>query len=158
MTHQFIPCIPPKSTAQAGQRIMKRKDGSQFIGKFANSKSKAAQNTLLQLLQPYTPTSPYDFPLQCHIGWVSPWRKSEPKKNRVAGWRWSDKRPDCDNLSKTIQDVMSTLGYWIDDSQVCRLFVDKGWGDRPGIYISIQEIPELAMPAWYSTVLRDWKE
>lgn len=146
----FISCNPPKSTHQAGQRIIRRKDGTQFIGKFANSKSKAAQQTITALFAPHAPSSPYVGPLGLHVGWIYPWRKSEPKKNRMNGFRWCDTRPDCDNLAKMVKDQLSRLGFWTDDSQVARLVFDKGWGDHPGIFIHIDPLPETSTPAYYN--------
>ena len=132
-----VSCIPPKATHQASARIMKRKDGTQFVGKFANSKGKKAQDDLMTLLSAHTPEVPMEGPLLLSIIYVYPWRKSEPKKNRVTGLKDCDTRPDCDNLAKMLQDVMTRLAFWNDDSQVSRLYFAKFWGDQPGITISV---------------------
>ena len=51
----FIPCIPPKTTAQAALRIMKRANGQQFVGKYDTSKGKQVQGELIALLRPHAP-------------------------------------------------------------------------------------------------------
>jgi Holliday junction resolvase RusA-like endonuclease len=119
---------------------MKRKDGTQFIGKFANSKSKAAQESLCTLLMPHRLDKPLEGALFLQVNWCYPWRKSEPKKNRKRGFKYCDTRPDIDNLVKMLKDNMTRLAFWNDDSQVARLFFTKTWGEEPGIDIIITQL------------------
>ena len=135
----FIPCNPPKSTAQASHRIMKRNDGTQFVGKFAKSKGKKVQDELMILLQKHQPKEAFSGPLALTVSWCYPWRKSESKKNRTKGIKACDTRPDCDNLLKLLQDCLTRLSFWNDDSQVAQLHFYKWWGDEPGIRIVIEE-------------------
>ena len=135
--HFNITCNPPKATAQASLRIMKRKDGTQFVGKFAKSKGKQAQNDLMTLLMPHVPARPLEGPLKLEVIWTYPWRKSEKKSNLKLFWIPCDTRPDADNLCKLLLDAMTRLGYWNDDGQVYSLYFRKGWGDQPGINIKI---------------------
>lgn len=138
MTLRFhIDCIPPKSTAQGSATIMHRKDGSAFIGKMQSSKARTTQRDLIALFQPHRPRQPYAGPVRVVIDWVYPWRKSESKRNRAAGYRPCDTRPDCDNLCKLVLDIMTRLGFWNDDGQVYSLSIEKGWGDIPGIGVSV---------------------
>lgn len=37
--------------------------------------------------------------------------------------------------------MMTKMGFWLDDSQIARLIVDKGWSDRPGIQVEITQLP-----------------
>jgi Holliday junction resolvase RusA-like endonuclease len=137
MIHSFtIQCNPPKSTHQGSMRIMKRKDGSQFVGKFASSKGKAAQNDLMSMLTPHRPEKPFLDPVTCEIQWVYPYRKTEKKRN-IGKLIPCDTRPDCDNLAKMIFDSMTRLGFWNDDSQVYRLTFSKFWGEQAGISVKI---------------------
>jgi len=133
----FIPCNPPKSTAQGSSRIMRRRDGTQFVGKCANSKAAKAKANLLTLLHPHRPEKPLEGPVSLSVVWTYPWRKGEPKKNRTAGYKPCDTRPDVDNLCKMLFDAMTTAGFWNDDSQVAQLRFDKMWSDEPGIRIGI---------------------
>ena len=137
-----IDCIPPKSTHQASLRIMKRRDGSQFVGKMENSKGAQVKRDIISLLAEHRPAEPFAGPVQLVIGWAYPWRKSEPKRNRITGQRWCDTRPDCDNLAKMVIDCMTRLAFWGDDSQVAWLNFSKWWADRPGIIVGIRELEE----------------
>lgn len=135
----FIPCIPPMSTAQGSSQIMKRKNGQRFVGKSSNSKAKATQNQLWSMLELHRPDTPYSTPVKLSTVWVWPWRKNEPKKNRVDGLKWKDTKPDVDNMLKIMLDVMTRLGYWADDNVVQLGHVYRFWGERPGIHIQITD-------------------
>ena len=133
----YIDCIPPKSTAQASSRILKRKDGTQFIGRMEGSKGAQVKRGLVSLLHQHRPSEPLTGPLGVVVRWVYPWRKSETKTNRARGWMHCDKRPDADNIEKMLMDAMGLCGYWLDDAQVADMRLIKAWGDRPGIGIEI---------------------
>jgi len=135
------PCVPPKTTASSGQRVITNKTtGKSFIGQYEKSKAKQAKNTLIGLLLPFQPADPLEGPVRIDVTWRHPWRKSEPKKNRADGWRWCDKRPDADNLLKFLFDVLTTLRFWNDDGQAAQVIVNKEWGDEPGIHIEMEEL------------------
>ena len=136
----FIPCNPPKSTHQAALRILKRHDGTQFVGKFASSKGKRVETELMTLFMPYRPPAPLSGPLHLAVFWRYPWRKSEKKTNIAKGPMWCDTRPDCDNLSKFVCDIMTRLAFWHDDSQVAVLAFRKQWCSDPGIGIHVKEL------------------
>lgn len=133
----IVRCNPPHTTAQAGKRILKSKDGRFFIGKKSDSKAQQTENELFMLLYPYRPQKAFVGALKVEIKWVYPWRLSEPKKNRVLGCRYCDTRPDADNLLKFLFDIMTRCGFWLDDAQVADLRFEKMWGDEPRIEIKI---------------------
>jgi Holliday junction resolvase RusA-like endonuclease len=140
-TNFFIHCNPPKSTAQASHRIMKRRDGTQFVGKFDTSNGKKTQDELLILLQQHmSDHTRFEGPVKLSVHWHYAWRKSEPKKNKRHGWKWCDTRPDVDNLCKLLFDCMTRIGFWTDDSQIAILYFEKQWCDVPGIGIKIEEL------------------
>ena len=141
MKHHFaIRCNPPKSTHQASLRIIKKKDGSQFVGKFDGSKAKQAKRTMTDLFKEHRPFIPFEGAVFLSVTWAYPWRKSEPKKNKVKGWAYCVTRPDCDNLAKIAQDVMTELNFWNDDAQVAVLNFIKIYSDKPRIEIEIKEL------------------
>lgn len=137
----YIQCVPPKHTAQASSKILKNfKTGKYFVGKQENSLAAQAKNELIALMAQYAPEKPLDGPLELVVRWRYPFRASEPKKNRVAGVRFCDTRPDVDNICKLLLDCMTRLGFWQDDSQVARLEFGKYWAEQPGIGIEINQL------------------
>lgn len=50
---------------------------------------------------------------------------------------WKDTRPDVDNSVKGLLDVMTKMRFWNDDSQICKLHIDKTYSEKPGILIDI---------------------
>lgn len=138
----ILRCNPPKSTAQASNRILKGKNGKYFVGKMQSSKAKQTESDLISLLCPYVPEIPLEDALRVEIKWVYPWRSAEPKKNKAKGFKFCDTRPDADNICKLLFDTMTRLGFWIDDSQIAELHFQKLWADEPRIEINITQIDE----------------
>ena len=148
----FIPCVPPKATAQQVS-IMKRRDGTQFVGKKHGSNADKAQKSLFAMFYPFRPDEPLTGPLRLALGFVWPWRASESAKAKAAGDIFSPVRPDADNLSKLVCDALTATGYWSDDSQVASLHVTKGWGERHGLYVSLESLGEEAVEAKISSLM-----
>lgn len=48
-------------------------------------------------------------------------------------------RPDTDNLIKLVKDVMTEVGFWLDDSQVFVETYYKVYTDQSGLHFKIQE-------------------
>lgn len=49
------------------------------------------------------------------------------------------KKPDCDNLAKTVLDALNKIAYR-DDSQIVILNVEKHYSDEPRIEVEINEL------------------
>lgn len=131
-----INCIPPKTTAQ--------QKGAMVIGGrvrfYTKAKVRHAENLLASLLMPYRPTVPFSRPVALSVVWTFPWRKSEKKSVVRSGIPIPHtSRPDLDNLEKALLDVMTSLGFWTDDSLVFRKWTAKHWGPDPGISVQIVE-------------------
>jgi len=138
MKHQiFIPCVPPKATHQGSAMILRRKDGTPFVGKASNSAGAKAKKTLLTLLLCHAPKRSFEGPTEVEVKLVFPWRKSEPKKNKALGIMPMVTKPDLDNLSKMIVDSMADANWFSGgDQQVHLLTLSKWWGDEVGITIT----------------------
>lgn len=130
----FIPCVPPKTTSQ--------QKGVMVIGGkprfFTKAKVRQSADDMMSLLMPHAPRRPLEGPIKLTVTLTYPWRKTEKKRNLLKGWLPNDKKPDFDNLSKAICDVMTKLLFWQDDGQVYDGRIIKGWGDNPGIKIEIE--------------------
>ena len=84
---------------------------------------------------------PLDGPLELDMQVVVPIAQSWPKKRQAAaraGTEWPTKKPDGDNFLK-MKDALNLI-VWVDDSQVCREFVEKRYGDKPGMTIQVWPI------------------
>ena len=136
----FLPIIPPKATSQgAGKRILVVRGRPMF---FKSKKAKDAEGDLMSLCAPYAPDNPIQGAVALYVHFVFPWRKSESKRRLALGRVPHTSRPDCSNLIKMIEDVMTKLQFWTDDSCIAKLTVSKAWGDKVGISVSIQQITE----------------
>ena len=132
----FLPCVPPKATHQGSAMILRRRDGTPFVGRAAGSAGAKAKKNLLNLLCSQSPPKPFRGATKGEGGLVFPWRKSEAKKRRKLGIIPMTTKPDLDNLSKMILDSMAEANWFEGgDQQVYDLTLRKWWGDEVGITI-----------------------
>lgn len=121
---------PPTATSQENKVA--------FVGgKMMHYKSKGAKETfkvLTKALKPYAPDEPMNGPIRL----MTLWRFPKGKSHKANEWKIS--KPDTDNLQKALKDVMTRLGFWVDDSRVCCELVSKIWSDDPGITIVYEGI------------------
>ena len=109
---------------------------------FKSNHAKEAEGDLMSLCAPYAPKEPLQGAVALYVDFTFPWRKSEPKRRIALGRVPHTSRPDCSNLIKMIEDVMTKLRFWTDDSCVAHLVISKGWGDNVGISVEVVQIPE----------------
>lgn len=129
----FISMIPPTATAQE-HRVKMIKGRPIF---FDPPRVKEAKTDLIDHLTPHIPQYPMEGALSLTTIWFFPMGKS----HKDGEWRTT--RPDTDNLQKILKDCMTKLGFWMDDAQVSREYVEKRWSDMPtGIYIDIEKLDE----------------
>lgn len=137
----FLSFVPPTITSQQkGERVVVPRNGKPFVHHFVKPEVEAMQAELRRMLFPHIPKEPLKGPLRMICEWLYPWRESETKKGRAAGWRWHDKRPDYGNIQKALDDQMQALGFFEDDGQICDARVMKKWSDTPGIRITIYQL------------------
>lgn len=70
-----------------------------------------------------------------------PMSYSKKKQEELDGTP-SKKKPDEDNLSKLYRDILTEVGVWKDDSQVCASMSAKIYSTHPMILITIKEIDD----------------
>ena len=73
---------------------------------------------------------------------VFPIPKQTTKKDRQAmldGSLKPDKKPDLDNIAKTICDALNGFAY-DDDKQIIELIIRKKYGSEPGVYVGLNPI------------------
>ncbi len=91
------------------------------------------QAVRIQALQ-HRPERLLDGPLALVCRFYLPRPKSAPKRRR-----WPDRRPDLDNLEKTVLDVLTGL-VWTDDARICQKLVGKLYGDPPRVEVEVWEL------------------
>ena len=82
--------------------------------------------------------------LKLRIKAFFPIPKSTSKKKTVlmlTGAIRHTKKPDADNVSKTIKDALNKICY-NDDSQVATLIIQKFYSDQPRVEVEIKRINE----------------
>ena len=61
-------------------------------------------------------------------------------KQKKRWWQWKTSRPDLDNLMKNLQDYLTKLRYYADDSQIVWLESKKFHSEKNKIEIEITEV------------------
>jgi len=130
-TEFFLPMIPPTVTQQEHQVTCK--DGKPVF--YDPPELKAARAKLQAHLAQHVPAKKYTTAVQLVVKWCF------PIKGKHKNGEYKATKPDADNLQKLLKDVMTDLGFWVDDALVASEVVEKFWADMPGIYIAIRNIP-----------------
>jgi Holliday junction resolvase RusA-like endonuclease len=128
--------IPPKATAQQkGAFVMNGK-----VRFFEKAKVRSAREILLSSLQQYAPVTPIATAVSLSVKYFFPYRKTERKAIVKQGLITPHTvRPDLDNLEKLLLDVMTSLQFWKDDSQVCDKHTQKFFAPQGKIVIEVKE-------------------
>jgi Holliday junction resolvase RusA-like endonuclease len=147
----FLSIVPSKATSQGAGKRMSVINGRPMF--FKNKKAAGAEKDLTVLCSEHAPSQPLQGPITLHVDFCFPWRTSEPLKRRRLGRVPMTKKPDCSNLIKQIEDVMTKLRFWEDDGQVVDLRVTKGWGDRVGIAVRVEPFDSTLAPVPTQAVL-----
>ena len=127
--HMFIPLekIPTVTAQEKGINYAARKV-------YTKKEVLEARALFRAYLAQHVPDKPITGPVKLLIGWCYPLvrgkRDGDPKTSK----------PDVDNANKLIQDIMTELGYWKDDAQVCDLRTFKQYATLTGIFVGYEEI------------------
>ena len=135
----FLPMKPPTVTHQE-QGITVRK-GKPIV--YDTPELKRTRSMLEAHLAKYRPDTPMDGPIGLMVKWCF------PVTGTHRDGQWKVTRPDTDNLQKLLKDVMTKLGFWKDDAQVCQERVEKFWAEPPGIFIWVHDLEDAYGPNEY---------
>lgn len=127
----FLMLDPPTTTAQ--MKKIGIVHGKPYV--YTPENVKKAKDEIIKHLAPLRLKSPLLGPLELRVNWLF----DKGKRHKHLEWRVT--KPDTDNLEKLLKDCMTELGFWEDDAQVVKEYVDKIWSSDPvGIAIEIIEL------------------
>ena len=127
--HFFVAMDPPTATQQ--EKKIGIRNGKPFT--YPDARWEAAHNALWAALEPHRPSEPVRGAVVLEVVWCF------PKRGHADGTPHTVK-PDTDNLDKGLKDIMTALGWWLDDAQVFSEHITKIYGRVPGIRIDIEEV------------------
>lgn len=127
---------PIRTTHQTDLRILKTRDGRQFIGKMSKSKVKKWGETFALLVRRHKPDVPISGPLWLRLVFAFPLNKGDKGKGGP-----HHVRPDWDNLPKTVCDILTREGFWHDDGQIVIGQVVKVRSRHPFIGVKVSQAP-----------------
>ncbi|WP_368652385.1 RusA family crossover junction endodeoxyribonuclease [Ornithinibacillus sp. 4-3] len=130
MTEFFMPMMPPTTTHQ--QKKVTVRNGKPAF--YEPEDLKAARAKLTAHLAKHVPDKPIDGSLRLFVKWLF------KRSGKHLNGSYKTTKPDLDNSNKLLQDCMTDLGFWKDDSLIVSLITEKFWADTPGIYIKIEEV------------------
>lgn len=128
----FLPIIPPTVTHQ--EKKVHVVNGKPVL--YEPAELKAARIKLMAHLGKHAPALPLQGAVRLVVKWCFPITGSH-----IDG-QWKTTKPDTDNLQKLLKDCMTLCGYWKDDAQVASEIIEKFWAEKPGIFISAQELED----------------
>lgn len=131
----LVNVTPIKTTHQADLRILRTKDGRQFIGKQSNSAIKRWVDVFMLEAKRFAPDRPFDGPLELCLYFGFPLNKGDKGKTVPM-----PVKPDFDNLAKSVCDSLTKLGFWHDDSQVVYGKVVKYRTQLPFVGVEIRPV------------------
>ena len=128
----------PPNKGRPRMRIIKGK----FPIVYTPTKTKKEEEAFITQSLPFKPERPFIEPLIINITtyFSIPASFSKKKKAKaVAGCLRPTKKPDIDNIVKSILDAMNKIFYQ-DDKQVVELSVKKFYSEKPRTEVEISEI------------------
>lgn len=135
----------PKGQPRARATVRK---GAKFASVYSDGSADDWKALVAIEARNHLPISPLAMPIRVDIVFRFPRVNSHfgtGKKSNVLKDNapiWHTKKPDRDNCEKAVLDVLTQLGMWQDDCQVCCGEVSKQYvsnGQRPGMWICISD-------------------
>ena len=136
MLNFFVETIP---IAKGRPRYAKR---GNFVQTYTPTKTREYENLIREnAIKAMGSSKPLETPLKALLLFCMPIPKSTPKNALEAHLNGSIrhvKKPDLDNLAKSVLDAMNTVVF-LDDSQITKLTISKKYSKLSGIDILIFE-------------------
>lgn len=104
-----------------------------FVKHYTDPKILNNSEQLLLLSIEHAPSLPLEGPLVVQLRFVANWTQGARKFQRQRGCWPKCTKPDADNLSKQLLDVLQKAGFYRNDAQIARLVSEKVYADTPGV-------------------------
>jgi|APGre2960657423_1045063.scaffolds.fasta_scaffold00008_16 Holliday junction resolvase RusA-like endonuclease len=139
---KFILSLPPPPTHQAALRILKTRDGRQFIGKMAKSSAKKWSVAATLMMKSEIAQKGYvtiDGACYVTIKFYYPHTKDSKRWSVKSNQQFVKKctRPDLDNLAKSVLDCLVDAGAIKDDGLIVNLILAKYYTDTEQVVVDI---------------------
>lgn len=132
----FMPMKPPTKTYQE-KRLGVTNKGRAYI--YEDEELKAVRQKLTAHLGQHSPEKPFNGAIHLIVKWCF------PITGKHLPGEWKTSKPDTDNLQKMLKDCMTACRFWKDDAQVVSEIVQKFYCDVPGIFIVVEQLPEVSV-------------
>lgn len=142
--HHFTKPTVIKSVRAIRKAIMDNYDEQGFPFEQAYIKAKHHKGMELHRVCARLFSIEKDKPVRVFIEYAFPCLASASKKTKAQD-QWHFKRPDLDNLTKSVLDALTDLRFFNDDGQVCELVLRKkrlAEGHSPNILIKVEQVDE----------------
>ena len=104
--------------------------------------SKMDKRMIQWQVRPHAPKEPLSGAIEMHLTFYMPIPKKASGIERQAminGLSKHYKRPDLDNLAYIVTNALKEIVYK-DDSQICKMVIEKLYGEQPRTVIKVMEI------------------
>lgn len=131
--------VPGKPQGKARQRSFIKRDG--HIGSYTPKEQKNYETWIrLAYIEETSEMAPSDAPVSVEIMAYFDIPASTSKKMRermLEGQEWPTKKPDADNIIKSVLDGLNHIAYH-DDKQVTVVVCQKMYDERPRLEVAVE--------------------
>ncbi len=142
MTIKFIIWGDPKAKRRHRSRIARTKSGKQYNMQYADPKGVQEESFIKLVAAEHRPENLISEAIILTVTFFLPIPRSFSKKKHADAENFDllpTKKPDLDNLVKTIKDACNKI-IWNDDSQVCEIRAKKLYSDNPRSEVYIETL------------------
>ena len=100
---------------------------------YTAAKTKRWENSVAIIARSAYGGVPLDGPLHLALDFVLPRPQRLRRKKDDPGLIPADRKPDLDNLIKSVMDGISRAGLWVDDARVVSLSAAKYYAEKDGL-------------------------
>lgn len=133
-TLHFEEGMPRGTAQQKGEKVMFGKNGKPYVLHYKKKKVANARANFVRLMKPYAPETPSDKPIKLTVLFVF------DIKDKKKWGKYKTTRGDLSNQIKELEDSMTEVGFWVDDSQIVKQELAKIYGEKASISVRIEEL------------------